>query len=97
MALGIYGSTFVDELNRLANGGTYPSLQYYLEDSAAASAWATRRGVSYTPLSEVVGILNVIYDVNAPKNQWIDMAGICNKLAGTTGLEPAAALRQILT
>jgi hypothetical protein len=25
----------------------------------------------------------------------LQIAGICNKIAGTTGLEPAAALRQV--
>jgi hypothetical protein len=95
VALGIYGSTFVDELNRLANGGTYPALQLYVDESGAAADWAALRGVDIGPLSDSTGILNVIYDANAPKSQWLDIAGICNKLAGTTGLEPAAALRQV--
>jgi hypothetical protein len=25
----------------------------------------------------------------------LDIAGICNRIAGTTGLEPAAALREV--
>ena len=97
MSLGIYGSTLVDELNRLANGGTYPARQNYVDESGAAADWAALRGVDIGTLSDSVGILNVIYNSSAPRNQWLDIAGICNAIAGTTQLEPAAALRQVLS
>jgi hypothetical protein len=93
--LGIYGSTLNDELNRLANGGTYPARQDYVDESLAAANWATQRGVNYGTLSDATGILNVIYNSSAPRTQWLDIAGICNAIAGTTQLEPAAALRQV--
>ena len=95
MSLGIYGSTLNDELNRLANGGTYPARQNYVDESLAAANWAALRGVNIGTLSDTVGILNVIYAPTSQRNQWLDIAGICNLLAGTTQLEPAAALRQI--
>jgi len=37
MATGTNGSTFTAELNRLANGGTYPALQSYVDDALAAN------------------------------------------------------------
>jgi hypothetical protein len=95
VSLGIYGSTLVDELNRLANGGTYPAISAYVDESGAAADWADRRGVNYGVLSDTVGILNMIYNTSTPTNKWLDIAGICNLIAGTTGLEPAAALRQV--
>jgi len=40
MALGTNGSTFTAELNRLANGGTYPAIQDYVDDAKAANTFA---------------------------------------------------------
>jgi hypothetical protein len=40
MATGVAGSTFADELNRLANGGTYPTPDAYQSEQGAANAWA---------------------------------------------------------
>jgi hypothetical protein len=40
MATGVAGSTFADELNRLANGGTYPVPTSYKSEQGAANAWA---------------------------------------------------------
>jgi len=40
------GSTLVAELNRLANGGTYPPITSYLDEAGAARAWAAARGVT---------------------------------------------------
>jgi hypothetical protein len=95
VSLGIYGSTLVDELNRLANGGTYPNISAYVDESGAAADWADRRGVNYGVYSDSVSILNTIYNSSTPTDKWLDIAGICNAIAGTTGLEPAAALRQV--
>jgi hypothetical protein len=36
---GFPGSTVLDELNRLANGGTYPNYQNYLDLQGAANKW----------------------------------------------------------
>ena len=96
MPLGIEGSTLNDELNRLANGGTYPAISAYLDQAAAARAWAAAKSVSLGSTTDLVGVLNLI-DGSTATNTWLDIAGICNKIAGTTQLEPAAALRTVLT
>ena len=95
MSLGIYGSTLVDELNRLANGGTYPAISAYVDEALAARNWATAKSVTISDgITDTVGVINEIYGYTDP-SQYLDIAGICNKIAGTTGLEPAAALRQV--
>jgi len=94
--LGIEGSTLNDELNRLANGGTYPAISAYLDQAGAAQAWAARRSVSLGSTTDLVGVLNLVGGVTSIPS-WLDIAGICNKIAGTTQLEPAAALRTVLT
>jgi hypothetical protein len=95
VSYGTYGSTLNDELNRLANGGTYPARQDYKDQAGAAQAWAAAKGVNlYSNVSDVVGVLNYIKGVTDRK-LFLDLAGICNSLAGTTQLEPAAALREV--
>jgi len=94
--LGIYGSTLNDELNRLANGGTYPAISDYKDQAGAAQAWAAARSVSLNDVTDLVGVLNLINGVTDRK-LFLDVAGVCNSLAGTTQLEPAAALRQVLS
>ena len=96
MSLGIYGSTLNDELNRLANGGTYPARQDYKDQAGAAQAWAAAKSVSLGTVTDLVGVLNLIKGVT-DRTKWLDVAGICNSIAGTTGLEPAAALREVLS
>jgi hypothetical protein len=92
---GYDGSTLNDELNRLANGGaTYPSYTDYRDQAAAAKAWAGAKSVALGKVTDLVGVLNLIGGITARPNM-LDIAGICNKIAGTTGLEPAAALRQV--
>jgi hypothetical protein len=94
--LGIYGSTLNDELNRLANGGTYPARQDYKDQAGAAQAWAAAKSVSLGTVTDLVGVLNLI-DGETDRSKWLDIAGVCNAIAGTTQLEPAAALRQVLS
>lgn len=96
MPQGIYGSTLNDELNRLANGGTYPARQDYLDQAGAAQAWATAKSVTLGSVTDLVGVLNYINGVT-DRSKMLDVAGVCNSIAGTTGLEPAAALRQVLS
>ena len=92
---GFNGSTLVDELNRLANGGaTYPARTAYLDEAGAARAWAGAKSVTLGDVTDTVGVLNVIAG-NVARTGWLDLAGVCNELAGTQGLEPAAALRQV--
>ena len=94
MPLGIAGSTLNDELNRLANGGTYPAISAYLDQAGAAKAWATAKGKTLGKVTDLVGVINIIGNITN-RSQMLDIAGICNKIAGTTQLEPAAALRQV--
>lgn len=96
MPLGIAGSTLNDELNRLANGGTYPAISAYKDRAGAAQAWAAARSVSLGSITDLVGTINLIGGITNRRDM-LDIAGICNKIAGTTGLEPAAALRQVLS
>ena len=59
MALGQYGTTLLDELNRLANGGTYRAPGEMVGEALAARQWAVARSVS-TNLTDTVGVLNAI-------------------------------------
>lgn len=94
MSYGDYGSTLNDELNRLANGGTYPARSAYLDQAGAAQAWAAKKSVNLDTVTDLVGVINYIGGIKVRPNM-LDIAGICNKIAGTTGLEPAAALREV--
>lgn len=94
MSYGVYGSTLNDELNRLANGGTYPARQDYKDQAGAAQAWAAAKSVSLGTITDLVGVLNYINGVTE-RNEMLDVAGVCNAIAGTTQLEPAAALREV--
>lgn len=93
MALGTYGSTLTSELNRLGNGGTYPAISAYVDQAAAARAWAAQRAVTLTA-NDTVGILNQIAGITN-KTAWLDFSGVCNYIAGTAGLPAAAALRAV--
>ena len=94
MPKGTAGSTLVAELNRLANGGTYPPITSYVDEAKAARAWAARRGV--TPYhTDTVGVLNDIAGIPDGAKSRLDYSGICNYLAGTTGLTANAALQSI--
>jgi len=86
---GIAGSTLCAELNRLANGGTYPALTDFLDEQGAANAWAGTSGLG------VVGALNIKADANRQPDQYKDLFGICNELASTTNKSAVDALRSI--
>ena len=88
MAVGNVGSPLTAELNRLANGGTYPDRTVFLDEQGAANIWAGTTGLA------TVGALNVKAGKTSP-TQYLDLNGICNELAGTTGLAAPAALRTI--
>ena len=94
MSYGVYGSTLNDELNRLANGGTYPAIQDYKDQAGAAQAWAAAKSISLGTVTDLVGVLNYINGVT-DRVDMLDVAGVCNSIAGTTQLEPAAALREV--
>jgi hypothetical protein len=79
-------STLCDELNRLANGGVeYPPITQYVDICLAANIWAGTTG------KDIVGALNI--KAGLSQIDWQNLAGICNTLAGTKGLEATAALR----
>ena len=93
MALGVYGTTLNDELNRLANGGTYRTMGNMVDMALAAQQWATQKSVT-TTVTDTVGVLNQIAG-NTDKSKWLDFNGVCNQLASTSGLAAAEALRGI--
>jgi len=94
VSYGKAGSTLNDELNRLANGGTYPAISAYYDQAKAAQEWAAAKSVTLNGVSDLVGVVNYVGGITARANM-LDIAGICNLIAGTTGLEPAAALREV--
>ncbi len=94
MSYGTAGSTLNDELNRLANGGTYPAISAYKDQTGAAQAWAAAKSVTLNGVTDLVGVVNYVGGITT-RATMLDIAGICNYIAGTTGLEPAAALREV--
>ena len=52
MATGTAGSSFTSELNRLANGGTYPAITAYKAPTDAANDYAGTTGLA------LIGALN---------------------------------------
>ena len=78
----------VEELNRLANGGTYPPRGENVGAAKAANIYAGTTNL------DVVGALNV--KAGNPRAQWKDLGGVANQLAGTTDLAPAAALAAVV-
>ena len=86
---GTAGSSFADELNRLANGGTYPALTAYKSEQGAANAYASTSGLG------IVAALNIKADANRQPNNYKMTNAICNELAGTSGLSAVDALRTI--
>jgi hypothetical protein len=95
VALGVSGTTLLDELNRLANGGTYRASSEMVGEALAARQWAVQRSIT-TNLTDTVGVLNAI-DSRTDSNKFLDFNGVCNSLASTTGLPAAQALRAIST
>ena len=94
MSYGTPGSTLNDELNRLANGGTYPPISDYKDQAGAAQAWAAAKSITLNGVSDLVGVVNYVGGITT-RQSMLDIAGICNYIAGTSGLEPAAALREV--
>jgi hypothetical protein len=88
MPLGFSTSEFNGELNRLANGGTYPVRTAFLEEQGAANKWAGTNGLG------IIAALNKKNGTTNPKD-YKGMRAVCNALAGTTDKSPVAALRTI--
>lgn len=89
MATGYAGSTLVAELNRLANGGTYPARTVFLEAQGAANKWAGTTG------KDLLGALNYKADPTRQPNAYKGLNAVCNELAGTTNASAPTALRSI--
>jgi hypothetical protein len=90
MPYGFAGSTLVDELNRLANGGSaYPNRNVYQDAQGAANKWASTTGLG------LVGALNRKANANRSAADFKGLNAVCNELAGTTGLEAIPALREV--
>lgn len=87
MATGRPGSTLVEELNRLANGGVLPPLTEWLDDEGAANKLAGTSGLAATGACNIYAGLTI--------DKWQDLQGACNAIAGTVGLGAAAALRTV--
>jgi len=92
VALGVAGTTLLDELNRLANGGTYRTSAEMVDMALAARQWAVARSVS-TELTDTVGVLNAIAGTSTSNR--LDYNGVCNLIAGTFQLPAAQALRAV--
>lgn len=89
MPTGTAGSTFCAELNRLANGGTYPAMTAFLDDQGAANKWAGTSGLA------VLAALNIKAEAGRQPNNYKGLSAVCNELAGTTGQSAINALRSI--
>ena len=94
MALGVAGTTLLDELNRLANGGTYRAPGEMVGEALAARQWAVQRSVT-TNLTDTVGVLNAIAGTTSDNR--LDYSGVCNAIAGSFQLPAAQALRGVST
>ena len=86
---GTAGSSFADELNRLANGGTYPALTAYKSEQGAANAYASTSGLG------IIAALNIKASVSRQPKDYKMLNALCNELAGTSGLSAVDALRTI--
>jgi hypothetical protein len=89
MATGEFGTTIQAELNRLANGGTYPTRDQFLDIVGAANAWAGTDGKG------LLASLNYIADSDRPADEYRGFQAVCNEIADTIGLSAVEALRSI--
>ena len=94
MPTGNPNSTLVAELNRLANGGTYPPITQYVDEALAARRWAAARGITSNH-KDTVGVLNDIAGITGGANAHLDYNGVCNRIAGTSGLTANSALQRL--
>ena len=86
---GFAGSEFCGELNRLANGGTYPVRTAFLDSQGAANKWAGTSGLG------LIGALNYIASASRSPKDYKAINAVCNELASTTGKSALVALRTL--
>lgn len=89
MAQGVAGSTLTSEMNRVANGGTYPAMTAYKALIGAANAWAGTSGLG------LLGALNIKASATRQPKDYKGLNAVCNEIAGTSGLSAVDALRSI--
>ena len=89
MAVGNEGSPLCAELNRLANGGTYPARTAFLAEQGAANKWAGTTGKA------LLAALNYKADASRGPGSFKGLNAVCNELASTTGKSAVDALRSI--
>lgn len=89
MAQGVAGSTLTSEMNRVANGGTYPAMTAYKALVGAANAWAGTSGLG------LLGALNIKASATRQPKDYKGLNAVCNEIAGTSGLSAVDALRSI--
>ena len=89
MATGYAGSTLQAELNRLANGGTYPARTSFKDAQGAANQYAGTTGLGLD------AALNYKVDSTRTRNNFKSLNAVCNELAGTTDKSAVSALRSI--
>jgi len=89
MATGVAGSTLTSEMNRVANGGTYPAITAYKALVGAANAWAGTSGLG------LLGALNIKASATRQPKDYKGLNAVCNEIAGTSGLSAVDALRSI--
>jgi len=82
--------SYVYHLNRLA--GTIVNSVPQLDEAGAANKWAGTKNL------KTVGALNALYaSRHSGLNQGLDLQGILNAFAGTTGLGPNEAASRIVS
>lgn len=90
---GYPGSTLRDELNRLANGGNYPSYQNYMAEQGAANKWAGTKGLG------IIAALNYKASSTRQPKDYKERNAVACELAGITDpakyIEIVTALRTI--
>jgi hypothetical protein len=91
MTVGSAGRTFTSEINRLANGGTYPAMTAMKADQGAANTYASTSGLG------LVGALNLKASGVRTPAQYKGLNAVCNELAGTSGKSAVDALRSMST
>lgn len=89
MTVGNAGSPFNAEINRLANGGTYPASTARLADQGAANKYASTSGLG------LIAALNIKASASRAPSAYKGLNAICNELAGTTGKSAVDALRSM--
>ena len=91
MTVGSAGRTFNSEINRLANGGTYPAMTDMKANQGAANTYASTSGLG------LIAALNLKASGVRQPSDYKGLNAVCNELASTTGKSAVDALRSMST